>query len=69
MGKESEVEKEFLTIMEAARFSGLSESLLYKLSAQRVLPIFKIGAKVILSKKDFRVWLDAHRVDRADKRR
>ncbi|MDA2919246.1 helix-turn-helix domain-containing protein [Desulfobacterota bacterium AH_259_B03_O07] len=62
--KKNEVEKRFLTIMEAARFSGLSESLLYKLSARRVLPILKIGNKVILKKSLFEQWLLSHSVDK-----
>jgi len=66
--RRNEIEKEFLTIMEAARFSGLSESLLYKLSAQRVLPMLKIGAKVILPKTEFEQWLRSHRVGNGGKK-
>ncbi|MGE5443323.1 MAG: helix-turn-helix domain-containing protein [Ignavibacteriales bacterium] len=57
-----DVEKINYSIKEAARASGLSVSLLYKLSARRELPIEKIGSRVLIPRREFDAWLLKHRV-------
>ena len=51
-----------LTILEAAEIYGISSSTLYKLSAERKIPLLKIGRTVLIPISEFEAWLDKHRV-------
>ncbi|MCH7950918.1 MAG: helix-turn-helix domain-containing protein [Candidatus Dadabacteria bacterium] len=63
------VVKKYLSIDEASKTYSLTKSTLYKLSALRRIPLIKLGSRVLIPVADFEKWLDAHRVDREDKRR
>jgi excisionase family DNA binding protein len=58
----TEVEKINYSIREAAKASGLSVSLLYKLSAKRAIPLEKIGSRCLIPRREFQLWLSSHRV-------
>jgi excisionase family DNA binding protein len=59
--------KEILTFDEAARFSGLSKSYIYKLTAGHRIPHFKpAGKMVFFNRKELEFWLQQHRVKTAD---
>ncbi len=58
----SEIKKN-LSIEETAKVYGLTKSWLYKRSAERTIPLLKIGAKVLIPVREFEEWLDQHRVD------
>lgn len=49
---EHHIGKEMLTVDEAVKFMGLSKSSLYKMSADRALPVYKPNGKKIYFKKD-----------------
>jgi len=61
--------KKNLSIEETAKVYGLTKSWLYKRSMERSIPLIKLGSRVLIPVADFEKWLDAHRVDREDKRR
>ena len=52
-----------LTIVEASEVYNISSSKLYKLSAERKIPLLKIGRKVLIPVLEFEAWLDSKRVD------
>ncbi len=58
----SDVEKTRYSIKEASKASGLSVSTLYKLSSKRKLILEKVGARVLIPKREFEEWLSKHRV-------
>ena len=47
--------KKYLTIKEAAEYSGLSKWTLYRLSCRREIPMLKIGSRVLIPKDEFEV--------------
>ena len=61
--------KKTVTIKEASLIFGLSTSWLYKRSAERSIPILKVGGKVLLDIDEFSQWLRNHAVggDRASR--
>jgi excisionase family DNA binding protein len=48
------------SIPEVAKLTGLSVSYLYKLSASGILPVSKIGARVIVISSDLHTFLREH---------
>jgi len=62
------MEKRMLTLKQAAEIYGLSLSWLHKRSAERSIPILKIGGKVLIDIEEFDAWLRSHRVDGKVKR-
>ena len=54
--------KEYLSIREAAEYSGLSKHYLYKLSAKRALPMLKVGSRNLIPTKCFQAYLEKFRV-------
>lgn len=58
-----DVERINYSIKEAAQASGLSTSKLYKLSAQRAMPIRKIGSRVLIPRREFEAWLKSFEVE------
>ncbi len=51
------MEKKYMTISEAAKYSGLSKWTLYRLSSRREIPIFKIGSRVLFKIDEFDKWI------------
>lgn len=63
MKENSSVEKDFLTVKEAAAYTGYAESYLRKLAMKRQVPFFKISARAIrFSKTDLVNYLSKCRV-------
>ena len=59
----SNVEKDFLTVREAAAYTGYAESYLRKLAMRKQIPYFKISARAIrFSKADLVAFLSKCRV-------
>lgn len=54
--------KKTITIKEASLTFGLSTSWLYKRSAERSIPILKVGGKVLIDIDEFSRWLRSHAV-------
>ena len=54
----------YLSIQGVSQLYGIPVSTLYKLSARRVIPLAKIGSKVLIPVLDFERWLSSHRVDK-----
>jgi len=61
------MDKKYLSIKEAAEFSGLSKWYLYKLSASGELPILKAGSRSLVPKKDFVEYLESKRRTKINK--
>jgi excisionase family DNA binding protein len=56
--KQYTLQKEYLSLSEAAQFLGISESSLYKLTSSRSIPFYKPNGKlVVFSRKDLESWL------------
>ncbi len=56
-------QKNILTLNEAATFTGLSKSYLYKKTSNRQIPFYKLEGKLIYFKKiELEEWLLANRV-------
>ncbi|MCB1179221.1 MAG: excisionase family DNA-binding protein [Leptospiraceae bacterium] len=55
------MEKKYMTISEAAEYSGLSKWTLYRRSSRREIPMLKYGSKVLIPKEDFKNWLENFR--------
>jgi excisionase family DNA binding protein len=52
------LQKEFLTLEEAAEYLGMSRSNLYKLTSREAIPFHKPGGKLIVfDKTELRNWL------------
>ena len=60
---------ELLTLPEVAKVLGVSESKIYKMSADRELPVTKIGHKVRVRRRDLQEWLQSHTTKGRKKRR
>lgn len=59
--------KETLTIEEAAVYTGLSVSFIYKLTCQRQIPFFKPRGKLLyFSRSELDSWLKQNRVKTTD---
>lgn len=59
----SDVEKDFLTVREAAAYTGYAESYLRKLAMRKRIPYYKISARAIrFSKSDLVAFLSKCRV-------
>lgn len=59
--------KKVLTFDEAARFTGLSKSYLYKLTSQQRIPHFKpTGKLVYFNREELEMWLSQNRVSTCD---
>ncbi len=59
--------KEVLTFEEAATFTGLSRSYLYKLTSTKQVPHYKPSGKVVyFNRAELEAWLQSRRVDTAD---
>jgi len=55
--------KEYLTVQEAADFLNLSKSLVYKLTREHKLPIYKPGGKnVYIERVELNNWIKQHRI-------
>lgn len=55
--------KEFLTVQEAADFLNLSKSMIYKLTRERQLPIYKPNGKnVFIHRDDLNNWIKQNRI-------
>lgn len=52
-----------LSIREAAKVYGLTESWLYKKSMERSIPLIKAGSRCLIPVKEFEAWLNSNRVD------
>ena len=56
-------QKNILTLNEAATFTGLSKSYIYKRTSNRQIPFYKLDGKLIYFKKiELEEWLLANRV-------
>lgn len=53
--------KPFLTIREAAEFSGLSKQTLYRLTSERKIPHIKRG-RLLFNREELSAWLQAAKV-------
>ena len=53
--------KKYMTIIEASKYFGLSESTLYHLSAKREIPMLKYGSKVLIPMDEFDEWLQKYK--------
>ncbi|MDL2320032.1 helix-turn-helix domain-containing protein [Alistipes sp. OttesenSCG-928-B03] len=59
--------KEVLTFEEAAAYTGLSKSYLYKLTSTKKVPHYKSGGKMVhFSRPELEAWLLSRRVDTTD---
>ncbi len=54
--------KKYLTIKQAAEYSGLSIHTLYRLSSRRELPMLKFGSRILIPLDEFDKWLQKYRV-------
>ncbi len=55
--------KKVLTFDEAAKFTGLSKSYLYKLTSQQRIPFFKpTGKLVYFDREELETWLSQNRI-------
>jgi excisionase family DNA binding protein len=52
-------QKPFLTLEEAVSFIGLSKSNIYRLTSTRQIPHIKCGGKLLFSREEITVWLEA----------
>lgn len=52
------MEKEFLTIKEAAELTGISVSTLYKLVCSRRIPVYKPTGKLLFLKEELIAWVE-----------
>ncbi len=55
------MDKKYMTITEAAAYSGLSKWTLYRRSSKREIPMLKYGSKVLIPKDEFGDWLEKFR--------
>ena len=51
---------ELIDINQLARMTGLSVSSLYKLSAKRLLPVIKIGRRLLFRLADIEQWIESY---------
>lgn len=51
---------------EAAKYTSLSKSAIYKMTAQREIPHFKRGKKLVFKKAELDDWLTQHRITTKD---
>jgi excisionase family DNA binding protein len=59
--------KEVLTFEEAANFTGMSRSYLYKLTSTKQVPHYKPSGKMVyFNRAELEAWLLSRRVDTAD---
>lgn len=59
-------DKEILTFAEAARFLGISKSLLYKLTAHLLVPHYKPRGKMVyFEKSELKTWIRNGRIESA----
>ena len=58
-------ERLLLSVKEAAGWMGMPVFTLYSWAQARKIPHFKLGKRVLFSKKDLLRWLDEHRVTEA----
>lgn len=56
------VQRKHLTLKEAAEYTGLSESYLYKLCSRQEVPFWKRGKRNFFQKESLDGWLLAHRI-------
>jgi len=54
------MKKHYMSIKEAAEFSGLSKWTLYQYSARGKIKSLKVGSKTIVPVKDFIEFLESH---------
>jgi excisionase family DNA binding protein len=53
---------EYLSLSEAAEFTHLSKSFLYRNTSQKTIPFRKIGKKILFDRAELQAWIDAQRV-------
>jgi len=56
--------KEYLSVKQAAEFSGLSKHFIYKKCCMRALPMLKVGSRNLIPTKEFQAWLETFRVNK-----
>lgn len=54
------MKKQYMSIKEAAEFSGLSKWTLYQYSSRGKLKVLKVGTRTLVPVKDFTEWLESH---------
>lgn len=58
--------KPFLTLKESANFLGISTSLMYKLSANKLIPKYKPAGTVYFKIEDLISWIEKGKINSAD---
>ena len=48
---------------EAAEFTGLKQSTIYRYAVERKIPFYKIGAKILFDTDDLTKWLASKKVE------
>jgi len=56
------VEKEYLSVIEAAKLIGLARSTIYNYIYNRHIPFIKIGGRVVFDKADLIAWVERKKV-------
>ncbi len=51
----------WLTVDDAASYTGLSKDALYKLTAAKAIPHAKPGKRLLFKREELDAWLDGHR--------
>ena len=60
------VRKEVLTFDEAASFTGLSKSYLYKLTSGKKIPFYKTGKLCFFNRLELESWLQKNKIEVVD---
>lgn len=60
------MEKEFLTLQEAAQFLGRSERALYHMVSRRAIPYSRQGTRLVFSRRALQAWMESMSVVSVD---
>ena len=60
------MERQFLSIREAAEYSSLSPRFLYKKCQDRELRFYKVGRRIVIKRKDLEEFITQDPIERVD---